>query len=139
MPPAVITSAGAKNLCARAVFSEWASYENMRLSVFVNEAVPSVDSVPSDFDVNGITPNNVEMLQEAWLEPVLVSGVWRSYWQSTATTFTAIMEEVTAYGFVLIDPGYGVVMWSQRFDSPVALVAGQSFALRPYFQFKQCP
>jgi hypothetical protein len=139
MPESVITTIGAKHICARAVFSEWEGYVNWRLSLFTNDVTPTVTSVPSEFDVNGMTPNNVEMLQEAWLEPVAVGSYWRSYWGESATTFTAIMESVTVYGYFLRDPFYNFVVWSQLFDAPVPLVAGQSLLLRPYFQFKQCP
>lgn len=139
MPASVITTAGARFFLGRCVFGEWSPLDNFQLALFTNDVTPSAESALGDFDRSGMNPSQFDLFQENWYPPVSVAGVWRTYWGTDATTFTVIPSTITVYGYLVWEPAFDTLLWAQRFDSPVPLIAGQQLGLRPYFEFRACP
>lgn len=139
MPDAVITTSGTKYLLGRLVNGGFTDYADFRFGLFTSDTTPLPTSILADFNRSGIAPSDVVMFPALWQEPPEPELRQRSYWGTEATEFTAIPATVTVYGYcvwVSNDPG---LIWAQRFDAPVVLVAGQVVRVWPFFEYGQCP
>lgn len=140
MPDPVITILGARNMLARLVNGTWVDpLGTLTFGVFVNNVFPALDTTLAQMSSAGIAPSDVAMDGDAWTEPIQVGSRWRTFYQNDPTEFGPFVLSLTVYGYYVFDPQANVLLWAQRFDTPIPLNNGQVVAVRPFLDFGQCP
>lgn len=118
--PIVFTWAGLARVLGGLLRPEEFASNDWSLGLFVNDYVPTLDTVLGDF-VEAAFPGYAreDLLDAEWVDPVEVSDRLESTYGEEPLTWTnggSIVQNV--FGYFIVDNDDGLVLLAEKFDAP---------------------
>ena len=92
------------------------------LGLYKNDYVPVRDTELADLvraDYAGYAP--VPLVRASWNVPTDVGGVAQTFWGAGFVSFAPTSGTQTVYGYMVTDPSDSLLLWLERFPSPISI------------------
>lgn len=142
MPNAWMIADGIQGSFAEAIKDYLFLVENVMVSLYKNDHTPTLDDSLGNYtecDFSGYISENVFGSQ--WYSPVLVNHVLSIDYDTPFdwTVLAAPDPAQTVYGYYLTSDNGGVLMWSERFETPRLLALGDAINLSLKLRYTVLP
>lgn len=104
------------------------------LILFSNDITPDQDTVYGDLTEAAFGGySSVSIARGTWTAPVVDSDHGLTVYGSTPLTWICTSSPETIYGYAVVTPSSPIILWCERFASPIVLSTGGAIALVPRF------
>lgn len=132
--PIVLPNEGLPSLLAWMLRDDTSALPSNTLILYANDLTPTQSTVYADLTHATFTGYSPETIDRAsWTSPVIDSDHAVSTWNTTPIVWLVSGGSETIYGYAVVTPSSPVILWVERFASPIAVSAGGALALLPRF------
>ena len=132
--PIVLPNEGLPSLLAWMLRDDTSALPSNTLVLFANDLTPDQDTVYADLTLatfTGYSPVTID--RASWTSPVIDADHAVSTWNTTPIVWLVSGGSETIYGYAVVTPTSPIILWCERFATPIPVTAGGALALLPRF------